>query len=280
MKTIHKLLLARLAYLGVHAARTAVGLSDHAIVKRSGVTFDLDLSQGIEIAMYLGNMFERSTGNAIRKLVQSSWLVLDIGANIGAHTLPMARLVGPAGRVVSFEPTEYAYQKLRSNLDLNPNIASRVTTYQCFLAARDEADVPSSIYSSWPLSVNDGLHAKHLGQAMPTNKARARSLDGVLAEMGNPAVQLVKLDIDGFETEVLRGATKMLQDSRPIFVMELSPYQLEECNSSIEELHDCFAPYGYKFYHERSGRELPPSAKEIRQMIGDGASINAIARAT
>ena len=264
----------------VHAARTAVGLSDHAVVKRSGVTFDLDLSQGIEIAMYLGNMFERGTGNAIRNLVQPSWLVLDIGANIGAHTLPMARLVGPSGRVVSFEPTEYAYQKLKSNLALNPDIASRVTTYQCFLAAKDEAEVPDSIYSSWPLSVNDGLHAKHLGQAMSTNKARARSLDGVLAEIGNPTVQLVKLDIDGFETEVLRGATAMLRDSRPIFVMELSPYQLEECGSSIEELLACFAPYGYKFYHERTGHELPTSAQKIRQMIGDGASINAIARAT
>jgi hypothetical protein len=140
--------------------------------------------------------------------------------------------------------------------------------------------VPASIYSSWPLVEGEDLHAKHLGQPMPTNAARARSIDGVLAELGGPSVQLVKLDVDGFESEVLRGATALLRDSRPVFMMELSPYVLAERGSSLEELVSFFVPNGYRFFHERTGRELPSAVEELRRMVGDGASMNVVARAS
>lgn len=280
MKTVHKLALARIAYRGIHGARALIGRSDRCVATRNGVTYDLDLSQGIDLAIYLGNMFERETQNALRKWVRPGSTVLDVGANIGAHSLPLAQLVGPSGRVLSFEPTDYAYRKLRRNLDLNPELTARITTFHCFLAGQDDVSVPDSIYSSWPLTEQDDLHAKHQGQAMPTNKARARSIDGVLAEMGNPAVQLVKLDVDGFETEVLRGATELLRDSRPVFLMELSPYVLDERGSSLEELLACFAPHNYRFYHERSERELSLEPSDLRRLVGDGASINVIARVT
>lgn len=279
MKTVHKLALARVAYRGVHGARALIGLSDRCRATRNGVTYDLDLSQGIDLAIFLGNMFERGTQNALRKWVKPSSLVLDIGANIGAHSLPLARLVGPSGRVLSFEPTDYAYRKLRRNLDLNPGLAARVTTFHCFLAEKDDGPAPESVYSSWPLTGNEDLHAKHQGQAMPTNTARALSIDRVLADMGNPIVQLVKLDVDGFETDVLRGATLLLRDSRPVFLMELSPYVLDERGSSLEELLACFAPHNYRFYHERSEWLLPLAPDELRRLVGDGASINVIARA-
>lgn len=279
MKTIHKIALARTAYRAIHFARAMVGLSDRCIVTRDGVIYDLDLSQGIDFAIFLGNMFEPGTRSALKRLVKPSALVLDIGANIGAHSLYLAQLVGPSGNVLCFEPTDYAFGKLSRNMELNPGLANRVKTFHCFLAAKDETEVPQSIYSSWPLTENEDLHAKHLGQAMPTNSARARSVDGLLAELGNPSVQLIKMDVDGFETEVLRGCIALLRDHRPTFLMELSPYVLEERGSSLEELLSHFEPYGYRFFHERTERELPSSARELRQLVGDGESMNVIVRA-
>lgn len=279
MKTANKIALARLAYRAIHLARAAAGYSDRTVVQRDGLSYDLDLSEGIDFAIYLG-MFERQTRNALKSLVKPGAVVLDIGANIGVHTMLLADLVGPSGRVVSFEPSDYGVRKLRRNLDLNPELAGRVTLFHCFLAATDGAIVPDKIFSSWPLADSEGLHQKHLGLAMPTNGAPGRTIDGILAELGGPSVQLVKMDVDGFESEVLRGAAALLSRSRPIFVMELSPYVLDERGSSLEELLGFLVPNGYGFFHERSGDRLPSGAAELRRLVRDGESMNIVARAT
>ena len=114
---------------------------------------------------------------------------------------------------------------------------------------------------------------------MRTEAARARSIDSVLAEHPGQPVQLVKLDVDGFECDVLRGASRMLSTMRPIFVMELAPYVLEERGASLDELLSFFHPNGYRFYDERTNKPLPKSADELQQMIANGEGINAIARA-
>ena len=278
MKTSHKIGAARVVYRAVRAGRTILGRSNREIVTRNGVTYELDLSQGIDFAIYLGNIYERQTRATLRRLVKPGALVLDIGANIGAHTLPLAQFVGPDGRVLAFEPTDFAFRKLSRNLELNPELRKRVTASHCFLTSADAEAVPSKIYSSWPLSEETGLHAKHLGREMRTESALARGLDSVLAEIRDHRVQLVKLDVDGFECDVLRGATMLLRNIRPIFVMELAPYVLDERGASLEELLSHFVPNGYGFYDERNDKALPSSAAELRRIVSDGEGINVIAR--
>jgi len=153
MKTVHKIRAARMIYHAVHAGRALLGQTDHATVVRDSLTYDLDLSEGIDLGIYLGNFYERQTRSALRKLVTPGSLVLDIGANIGAHTLHLAQLVGPDGQILAFEPTEFAFRKLRRNLDLNPFLGSRVELFHCFLTDNDGVSVPNDIYSSWPLAV-------------------------------------------------------------------------------------------------------------------------------
>jgi FkbM family methyltransferase len=278
MKTIHKIAAARAVYHAVHAGRSLFGRTDRAIVERDGITYDLDLAQGIDFAIFLGNFYERRTRAALRKLVSPGALVLDIGANIGAHTLYLAQLAGAGGRVMAFEPTDFAFRKLCRNLELNPLLAARVAAYHCFLTASDGAGVPDAIYSSWPLVRQAGLHAKHLGREMQTEQAQSRSLDSILREHADyRKVQLVKLDVDGFECDVLGGATVMLRDVRPVFVMELAPYVLEERGASLDQLLSYFLPNGYVFYDEKTLKPLPASAGELQRMIASGAGINAIA---
>jgi FkbM family methyltransferase len=278
MKTAHKLAAARMAYYAVHGLRATIGRTDRQIAVRDGITFDLDLAEGIDFSIYLGGMFERNTARALTRLVKPSALVLDVGANIGAHTLRLARLVGPQGRVLAFEPTEFAFRKLRRNLALNPALASQVDAFHCFLTESDDAIVPDAIYSSWPLVGGTNLHAKHLGHEMLTEAAQARSIDGVLGQYSGGAVQLVKLDVDGFECQVLRGARTLLREVRPIFVMELAPYVLEERGTSLGELLSFFVPNGYALFTEQDERPLSLNADELQRLIGDGASINVIAR--
>jgi FkbM family methyltransferase len=277
MKTTHKIAAARAIYQIVHAGRALIGRTDRQVVNRNDIAYDLDLAQGIDFAIYLG-FYERQTSAALGRLVRPGSLVLDIGANIGAHTLTLAHLVGASGRVLAFEPTDYAFTKLSRNLALNPELARRVSAYHCFLAGADAGPVPSAIYSSWPLAHEAGLHAKHLGREMKTEAARARSIDSVLTEVADRPVSLVKLDVDGFECDVLKGATKLLSDTRPIFVMELAPYVLEERGASLAELLSFFVPRGYRIYDESTNAALPSTAAELSGMIADGGSMNIVAR--
>src|SRR5947209_19410300 len=122
------------------------------------------------------------------------------------------------------------------------------------------------------------MHAKHLVREMQTKAAQARSIDSILSERADRKVQLVKLDVDGFECDVLSGATRMLREARPIFVMELAPYVLEERGASLDQLLSYFLPNGYLFFDERTEKRLPSTALELQRLLADGESMNVIAR--
>ena len=272
--------MVRLAYRTIGFARRLFGLRDQAEVTRGGLRYDLDLSQAIDLTIFVLGSFEPSTVAALRRYVKPGATVLDIGANIGAHTLQLARLVGPQGRVLSFEPTGFAFAKLRRNLQLNPQIAGQVTALQCFLTAEDGKTLPQSVYSSWSLPRSADAHEKHLGLPMATTGARTATLDRVLAEHAADKVDLVKLDVDGFECDVLAGATNMIRRDRPTFLMEIMPYGLLEQGANLEQLLNYLIPIGYRLYDERTEALLPSEAAALERMIGEGASRNVIARST
>jgi FkbM family methyltransferase len=279
LKTIHKFALVRSAYRTIKLARALFGLGTQCQVTRDGLRYDLDLSQAIDLTIFVLGRFEPSTVAAFRRYVKPGATVLDIGANIGAQTLQLARLVGPQGRVLSFEPTTFAFSKLSRNLQLNPQVAGQVTALQCFLTGKDAKALPASIYSSWSLQRSPDAHDKHLGVPMATAGARSATLDRVLAEQSVESVDLVKLDVDGFECDVLAGASDMIRRSRPTFVMEIMPYGLVEQGANLDQLLNFLIPSGYRLYDERTETPLPTDAAALERMIGEGASRNVIARA-
>ncbi len=276
MRTRHKLLLAKAAYHVLHRCRAVVGATDDVTVSRAGIRYRLDLSQGIDFALYLG-AFERATAAACTRLVRPGSNVLDIGANIGAHTLHLARLVGAEGRVFAFEPTRYAFEKLTHNLALNAELRPRVTAFQAFLGPRSGGAVPAAIPSAWPLADDGELHAKHFGKSMSTGGAAVTSVDEFLAANATPRIDFVKLDVDGFECDVLSGAAAMLERDRPTFVMEIAPYVLAERGASLDRLVGYLAPLEYRFFSEDGSRPLPSSAHQLAALVPDGASINVVA---
>ena len=278
MKTAHKIALAKAVYTGVHAARSVAGMRDQCVVRRKGIRFALDLSEGIDFSIFLLGAFEPSTTAALAGLVKPGSIVFDVGANVGAHTLPLAKLVGEQGKVFAFEPTDFAYRKLSANLVLNPELAQRVKSYQCFLGREDSREVPQRIYSSWPLRGGGDLNETHLGRVENSGGATVRSLDDIWSENGNGKVDIIKMDVDGYECDVLSGARRVIGASRPTFVMELTPYCLEERGASMGELLAFFAEFKYQFYHEKTNARLPTAEQEVIDMIGPASSINVIAR--
>lgn len=277
LTTKQKLTIARIIHATVMAGRSIAGLPPVTTVTRRKLRWVLDLREVIDFSIWLVGSFEPGTVRAYRRLLRPGQIVLDIGANIGAHTLHFARAAGPDGKVYAFEPTDYAFAKLNANVAANPDLVSRVTACQIMLTERDGEAIPP-LYSSWPLANEDNVHALHGGRLMPAGNARAMSLDTFLAEAGVGHVDLVKIDVDGFECGLLRGAQKTLAHMRPILVMELSPHQLDENDSSIGELVEVLKTAGYILEDLASGKPLPMSGSALGAMIPYGGSRNAIAR--
>lgn len=276
LKTKTKIAVAATIQAPISAARSLLGMRDRAVVRRDGLMWDLDLREGIDFSIYLLRAFEWSTRNALRERVRPGATVLDIGANIGAHTLDLARSVGESGCVHAFEPTDYAVEKLKRNLALNPELERRVRVHQTLLAASADAPMQREIYSSWPLSSGGAVHPKHRGRLETTNHARVDTLDAFAEREGLSGVDLIKIDVDGHECPVLLGGSKLLARHRPVIVMEVSPYVHAEEGNSFPELISLLRDTGYSLMDEGL-RHLPLDAARLTEMIPGGAGINAIA---
>src|SRR5262249_11173274 len=147
-------------------------------------------------------------------------IVFDIGANIGAHTLGLARSVGYDGRVFAFEPADFAFAKLKRNLALNPELEARTCVHQNLLATEPAAPTQPEIYASWPLKTRDPVHPKHRGRLVAAHGASVDSIDNFSMRAGISRLNLMKLDVDGQEMPVLRGGLGTLAKFRPTLVME------------------------------------------------------------
>ena len=280
LSTRRKITLARWAYQCVHAARALFTRDDHTIVVRGDIVWDLDLGEGIDFAIYLLGAFERSSIRAYSRLIKPGAVVIDVGANIGAHTLPFAHLVGPAGHVLAFEPTTYAFNRLQRNLALNPPLALRVSACQAMLAAQS-GDVPDlDLYARWPLRhAPEARHSTHLGIAASTDGAEVVALDDWIARHDISRIDFMKIDVDGHECRILRGAVKTLSKFRPSLLIEFMPYGLEEAGSSLDELVEILTDLHYSFFRVPDLTALPNTTSLLQGMIPDGGSLNVLCRA-
>jgi FkbM family methyltransferase len=249
-------------------------------VKRKGILWELDLTEGIDFSIFLFGLFEKETSDAIRRLVGNNSVVIDIGANIGAHTLPMAKLVGKKGKVYAIEPTNYAYSKLKNNLLFNKNLDEKVQADHIILTNNDDKARVKGLYSSWPLSVKtkkDQRHSVHQGILMSISGAKEKTLDDYVAINNIVLLDLIKLDVDGNELDVLGGAKGTLKRFKPIIIMELAPDQYNNKNDFLEVV-DMLSSMGYKYYSLNEMLQYPSKPQELIENIPTNGSINVVAR--
>jgi len=278
LATRTKLALAAAASSLLSSGRTFLGRDSSVTVRRGGLRWQLDLREGIDFSIYLLGGFERKTAAALRRLVQPGSVVFDIGANVGAHTLGMARSVGPAGCVVAVEPSDEAFAKLTRNVQINPDFEGRVRLRQVLLAASAEAPAPPALYASWPLHPTGPVHPKHGGRLVTTTGASVDTLDRLMTREGLGRLDLIKLDVDGFEARVLEGGFETLGRCQPVIVMELAPYVHAEAGGSFADLVSLLREAGYGVVEASNGRAVPLDVEELRRRIPDGASVNVVAR--
>lgn len=260
----------------VHSPRAAVGLPPTLLVRHGGILWQLDLREGIDFSVWLLGTFEQWTVAAYSRVITPGAIVFDIGGNVGAHTLPMAARVGDWGRVYAFEPVRWAVEKLRGNLDLNPQLKARIEVYQLLLSVPDDASVPAALHASWPLGTAHDVLPTLRVRPLPTEGAKAATLDAFVAVAGISRIDFIKIDVDGGGCRVLRGARETLGRFRPVIVIELSPWVLGEAGETRDSLLDILAAAGYELA-DFLGESLPAECRALRRLIPAGRGVNALA---
>ena len=149
----------------------------------------------------------------LEHLVQPGMTVVDIGASIGHLTLFFSSRIGATGRVISFEPGPENFKELSDNIRLND--LHNCTPYQLAAGAADGT-----------LLFCSGANG-HVGGGKSALSCRVVSLDSFTNDKQLLRPHLVKIDVEGFELEVLRGMSRLLEsDDRPILFIELHPLGL------------------------------------------------------
>jgi FkbM family methyltransferase len=161
----------------------------------------------------------------LRRFVEPGMVVLDIGANIGALTVPLAQMVGPTGRVIAFEPQRLAFQLLNANIALNS--LANVIALRLAVGERDMSITVPELDPHVPQNVGGislSIFINHPGEKVPMI-----TLDGV----DLPTVGLIKCDVEGMEAAVLVGASAIIARDKPVLYLEADradaiPYLREE----------------------------------------------------
>jgi FkbM family methyltransferase len=225
LSTKEKVFLATLLGQLINLLRGLAGYTYQAKVQRRKIRWDLDLNEGIDLSIYIFGGFELGTLKVYEKLIRKGDVVVDIGANIGSHTLPLAQISGPKGKVFAFEPTSYAYQKLQKNMALNPKLAKTITALQGVILNSKKTKLPKQLYSSWPLTGDSRTHPLHKGKLTSTEGAKVFTLDSFFIRQKKiKKINFIKLDVDGNEESVLSGAKKTIQKYRPVILIEAAPH--------------------------------------------------------
>jgi len=145
-------------------------------------------------------------------------LAVDIGASVGNHTLWFAAICGL--RVIAVEPLDF--ERLRANVALNPDLDIEVW--------------PWALGETYGCGTVIGAPAHAIGDSFPADGVKIQPLDG--QDIGEPVV-LLKIDVEGMEPEVLRGAERTIRNDRPLIFAEAQD------EAADERVADILEPLGY-----------------------------------
>lgn len=185
---------------------------------------------------FLSGMHERHIAQLIRTLVKPGGICLDVGANIGYFAAMMAAQCGTNGKVVAFEPIPETYNYLKRNASLAEERSWQIDARQ--LAVSDtpsDLEVVRQRHST--LNEVRALDPSHTpdGHAETVN---GTTLDQVLDELAVPNVQLLKIDVEGHEWPVIKGALSSLEQRKVSnLVIEITP------GSAAQHIDDSLKPF-------------------------------------
>jgi len=233
---------------------------DDAIVwtsMRLGHQILVDLRSETELVAYYTGDYESKLIKAALKLIRPDSVVLDVGANIGLWTVPLARALSPAGCLHAFEPIPQNFARLEKNIGGN-DIRAVVQLHRIGLS-----DTQASISMALREDFQNGAETGNASIVINSNDGRFPWVDIAVVPLDGDLfhslkidrIDFIKIDIEGHEDKFLSGAMNILQRFRPIIFLEINDYYYHQRHIDPSEVFgNLMRKLNYAAALERSGR--------------------------
>lgn len=249
---------------------------EHFHQSRRQVPVEVPWHDGLRVRFYLSNdisrlgfvagCFEPNEFAFLAGLLKPGMTFVDAGANEGLYTLFAAARVGPGGRVLAFEPSEREFGRLLENVRLN-----RLDQVEVVKAALSDRG------GTAPLRVGEDNHAGHntLGEfAYQIATARYEDvplvrLDDAVREHDIARVDVMKIDVEGHEAALLRGAQGVIERDRPVLLIEVNEAALTKQGTSTGAVLEWLTGLGYsiRVFDGASGEVLPAEGRPLSDNV-------------
>ena len=220
---------------------------------RRGINFKADISEWLGYCAYFN--VNNDPYDELFSLVKPGMMVIDAGANMGFTALNIANKLKNKGIVYAFEPDAHNYSVLQNNLLLNPGL--QIEPFKLGLGNIKE-DVKLEVINE----SNRGENQITTNPSTPKFSIVAIiTLDDFIAEQQIEKVDLIKIDTEGFEMNILKGATETITKNKPVLFIELNDNNLRKQLSSPEEVVALILSWGYKVISAQTGESINNNSK-------------------
>lgn len=215
-----------------------------------GINFLLDISE----TNGHSNYYSLDDGQkALFNRVDEGMNVIDIGANIGAVTLNLAKKVYPSGKIFSFEPSPLNFKRASKNISLN-----NFSNIKLINQGLGNKKATAFLYNVNP--TNRGmlrlLPEDEQNNSFEKEAVEIDTLDSSMKTFSMPKPDFIKIDVEGFEYKVLQGAYDTLSNHKPTLFIELDDNNLREQKSSATELILYLKQFGYLIINSETNKEI------------------------
>jgi len=227
------------------------------------VSFKIELNPkngAVDEYIFIHRNWEPQVGSVICRLLQPGDVFIDVGANIGYFSLLAANLVGKSGKVIAFEPLPPLVEQIKRSADVN--VHNWLTVVPKALGDRP---------GCMELAISDinigGSSLVSADSDKRTVSVDVSTLDAELAAVKK--VDLIKVDVEGFEYEMLQGARQVLSDFKPAVILEFSPHFYKKRNSTMaKDIATLLQGYGYQFTILQTGEKIN-NVDQLLSVVGD-----------
>jgi len=207
--------------------------------KVNGVDLKLDISDYVNHYVYF-NFVDKGLDHLL-SVASNFKVVFDVGANIGYTALRLSQELEQSGIVYAFEPDPYNFKRLEENVNLNPQSSINIERYGL---GNQEGRLKLAVVTTDNLGGNrisieaDGDY----------NWIDITTIDIFCTKHQLSMVDLIKIDVEGFEFNVLKGAEQLILNLRPILYVEIDDINLSQQGTSAKELVRFLELYYTKIY--------------------------------